>query len=109
MRKIPAILLRSKYRKRMWEESSKILRKLEKVIPIEEAYVLGSFTTKKSRPADVDFMILLKVKESDPEATWSVDLVIGPNNSYGKFVQEDAEKWVRQKYHLKGYTMVRLK
>ena len=109
MRKIPAKLLRSSYRKRMWEESSKILAKLEKVIPIEEAYVLGSFTTKKSRPADVDFIILLKVQETDPDAIWSVDLVIAPNNSYGKFVQDDAEKWVRQKYRLKGYTMVRLK
>jgi hypothetical protein len=93
----------------MWQNAQAMLVELEKVLSIEEAYVMGSFTTKKSRPADVDFVILLKVKEENPEATWSVDLVIAPNNAYGRLVQKDAEQWTKKKYRLKNYAMTRLK
>ena len=61
--KIPKKLLRSKYRKEMWRNSHKIIKKLEEIIPISEAYVLGSFTTKKRRPADVDFIVLLNISK----------------------------------------------
>jgi len=66
----------------MWNESKKIVKKLDRVIQIESAYVLGSFTVNKKRPADVDFILLLKTKENK-QTKWSVDLVIAPDNEYG--------------------------
>ncbi len=44
----------------MWANSKKIIKQIEKILPISSAYLLGSFTAKKKRPADVDFIILLK-------------------------------------------------
>jgi hypothetical protein len=53
---IPPELLGSPYRQELWKNAKKVIEKLEKVIPISEAYLLGSYTTVKNRPADVDFM-----------------------------------------------------
>ena len=96
--KIPKRLIKTKYRKEMWENAQKMVKQIEKVLPVESAHVLGSFTTKKSRPADVDFILLLNTKESNKKAKWSLDLVIAPDNAYGKFVLEDADEWVKEKY-----------
>lgn len=106
---IPKKLLKSKYRREMWRNSKKIIKILEKVLPISEIYLMGSFTTKKTRPADVDFTVLLKTKERNPKRKWSVDLVIAPDNKYGQFVLEDGDKWVKEKYGLDKSTMVRLR
>ena len=108
MDQIPKKLLSSKHRREMWKNSLAILKKIEKVIPVSEAYVLGSFTTKKTRPADVDFILLLKTKERQ-NAKWSLDLVFAPENKYGKFLLEDADKWVKEKYGLKNSTTVRIR
>lgn len=105
---IPKKLISSRYRKEMWDNATAILKKLEKVIPITEAYILGSFTTKKSRPADVDFILLLKTS-LQKNAKWSLDLVFAPDNAYGKFILEDADKWVKEKYGLNKSTMIRIK
>ncbi len=102
-------LLGSKYRQEMWQNAERIIKALEKVLPISEAYVMGSFTTKKPRPADVDFIVLLKTKERDPKRKWAVDLVIAPDNKYGQFVLEDGDEWVKEKYGLDKSTMIRLK
>lgn len=51
---IPKKLLQSKYRKEMWKHAQNIIKKLRKDLPISSVYLLGSFTTKKKRPADVD-------------------------------------------------------
>ncbi|MBW3022742.1 hypothetical protein KY308_01400, partial [Candidatus Woesearchaeota archaeon] len=75
---IPKKLLNSKYRKEMWDNSKKIINKIEKSIPISSAYLVGSFSTKKKRPADVDFIILLNTK-SRTKSKWSVDIVISPD------------------------------
>ncbi|MDQ3018676.1 MAG: hypothetical protein M3Q64_02295 [bacterium] len=92
----------------MWKNAEAILKKLEKVIPISEAYILGSFTTKKSRPADVDFILLLKTTERK-NAKWSLDLVFAPDNDYGQFILGDADAWVKEKYGLNKSTMIRIK
>ncbi|MEK7078155.1 MAG: hypothetical protein AAB911_01165 [Patescibacteria group bacterium] len=102
-------LLGSKYRREMWQNSKNIIKKLEKVLPISEAYLMGGFTTKKPRPADVDFIILLKIKDKNHKAKWSVDLVIAPDNKYGQFVLEDGDKWVKEKYGLDKSTMIRIR
>jgi len=38
-----------------------------------------------------------------------VDLVISPNNRYGKDVLADAKKWMKQKYGIKKSTLFKLK
>ena len=93
----------------MWQNAGRIIKALEKVLPVSEAYVMGSFTTQKPRPADVDFIILLKTLEKNSKAKWAVDLVITPDNEYGQFVLEDGDKWVKEKYGLDKSTMVRIK
>lgn len=107
--KIPKELLNSRYRKEMWKNSVSILKKLEKVLPVESAYLLGSFTTKKKRPADVDVILILKIKGSRENEKWSLDFVVAPQNDYGKFVVEDAQKWMKQKYGIKKSAFVKLK
>ncbi|OGE73887.1 MAG: hypothetical protein A3I07_03455 [Candidatus Doudnabacteria bacterium RIFCSPLOWO2_02_FULL_42_9] len=109
MKKIPKKLLDSKYRKLMWRNAERIVKQLSKLIPIFEAYVLGSFTTKKSRPADVDFILFMKTPEKNKKLKWSVDLTLVPDNDYGKFVLEDADKWVKEKYGLDKSVMIKLK
>lgn len=106
---IPKTLLKTKYRKEMWANSQKILKKLEKVLPISSIHLRGSFTTKKKRPADVDFIILLNTKESRQKAKWSVDFVIAPENRYGNLVLKDAEDWMKQKYGAKKSAVIKLK
>ena len=106
---IPKSLLKTKYRKEMWANSQKILKKLEKALPVSAVYVRGSFTTKKKRPADVDFIILLQTKESRQNSKWSVDFVVAPENKYGDLVLKDAEQWMRQKYGSKKSAVIKLK
>lgn len=90
-------LLRSRYRKELWKQSRKIIRQLMKVLPFASIHILGSFLTKKRRPADVDFIVLIKVKDSN-DSEWSVDVVFAPDNAHGQSVLDDARKWMKQKY-----------
>ncbi len=107
--KIPQTMLRSKYRRDMWRNAKNIVQQLDKVLPIQAAYLMGSFTTKNPEPADIDFIILLQVKEKNRKSKWSVDLVVAPNNPYGHYVLKTTDDWVKKKYGLKKSTMVRLK
>lgn len=107
--KIPKQMLSSKYRKEMWKQSQKIIKLIEKVLPISSLYLLGSFTTNKKRPADVDFIVLLKTKEKNSKKVWSNDFVIAPDNNYGKIVLKDAAKWVKQKYGAKNSAFIKIK
>jgi predicted nucleotidyltransferase len=106
--KIPKKLLGSDYRKETWKNSQKIISKLEKALPITSAYIMGSFTTKKKRPNDIDFIILLQTKEK-PKSKWSVDLVIAPDNEHGDLVLKDTKEWMKQKYGSKKSAVIRLK
>lgn len=104
---IPKKLINSKYRKELWKNSQNFIKKIKKTIPVSSIYLLGSFSSKKRRPADVDFIILLKTKERS-QANWSVDLVIAPDNDHGKFVLEDAHKWMKQKYGKENFEITRI-
>jgi len=106
---IPKSLINTPYRKEMWKNVQEALKKIEKAIPISSAYVLGSFTTKKKRPADVDFILLLKTKDRDPKSNWSVDLVLAPDNAFGEKTLEDAKQWMKQKYGAKKSAVIRIK
>ena len=105
----PRSLLGSWYRKEMWKNATSILKKVEKVLPVSSAYVLGSFTTKKRRPADVDFILLVNIRDKNPKSKWSVDFVIAPDNNYGHYVLTDAKKWMKQKYGTKNSSVLKLK
>src|SRR3989344_7527180 len=109
MKSIPKKLLNSPYRRELWENSKGFIRKVEKIIPISSIHLLGSFTTKKKRPADVDFILLIKTKDIKTNKYWSVDFVIAPDNKHGNYILKDAEKWMKQKYGVKKSAFIRLK
>ena len=104
----PIKLLRSKYRKNMWNVATPSLQKVLKNLPIEEAYVVGSFSSKKRRPADIDFMVFFKTKSKNKKEKWSLDFVVAPNNEHGKFMFEDVRKWMLQKYGKKNFEITRI-
>jgi len=108
MHTIPKQLLSSAYRKELWKNSQEFIKKVERVIPISSIHLLGSFTTGKKRPADVDFILLLKTRRNN-KSKWSVDVVIAPDNSHGDFILEDARKWMKQKYGSKKSAVIKLK
>lgn len=99
--------LTTEYRKRLWEKSTDLVKKISTVIDVESIIVLGSFTTEKERPADVDFQILVKTK--DTEENWSTDIQFVPNNKFGEEIVEDAKKWVEEKYGEGNYEFFELK
>jgi len=92
----------------MWTGAQDILKALKKVLPVTSVHVLGSFTTKKARPADVDFIVFVKTKEKG-QRKWAVDLTVAPDNKYGHSVLKDTDRWVKEKYGLKKSTTVKLK
>ena len=108
MTALPKTLLQSSGRKEMWRNAKGVLKKLETVLPIKEVYLRGSFATNKKRPADVDFVILIKTK-SRKNMKWSVDFVVCPDNEYGDAVVKDASRWMKQKYGVKKSAFIRLK
>ena len=111
MRNIPKEFVKSKFRKEMWKNASDIIESLEKVLPVKSIHVVGSFATAKKRPADVDLAIVLKTgsKKGNKNKKWSVDMVIIPDNKYGRKVFKDARDWVFEKYGKKKASIVRLK
>ena len=106
--KIPKRFLTSKYRKDMWRNVNAMVEKISKVLPIKATYMMGSFTTKKRRPADVDFIVILETK-SKTSAPWSVDMVLAPDTAYGAKIIKDARKWMKQKYGSKKSAFLRIK
>jgi hypothetical protein len=106
--KIPEEFLQSKYRREMWDSAKKTICKMEKIFPNSSIYLLGSFTTKKKRPADVDFIILFQTK-SKKRSFWSADFVVAPKGKCGDEVLEDAKKWMKQKYGAKKSAVIKIK
>ncbi len=104
---IPKPLLRSPYRRRLWKNTKRIIARMKKVLPYSEIYLLGSFSSTKRRPADVDFIVLIKTK-TQKRADWSVDVVFAPDNAHGSLILADAKKWVWQKYGAKKSTVIRI-
>ena len=106
--KIPKELLRSRHRKEMWKNCEQLLRKIESNVAVSEIYLRGSFTTKKKRPADCDFIIAIKTKHNKA-AKWSADFLVVPDSKYGNSVIKDADMWMKQKYGKKNSMFLRLK
>lgn len=92
----------------MWRNSEDVIKKLKKVLPVSSVYLLGSFTTGKRRPADVDFIVFLKTRDKNSRSKWSVDLVLAPDNKFGDSVLKDTKKWMKQKYGSKESAVIRL-
>ena len=105
--KIPPKLLQSSYRREMWKNVEEIVKKIEKVLPISSMHLMGSFASKKRRPADVDFILMLQVPAKKRDAKWSLDLVIAPDNQHGKELLEDNKRWMKQKYGAKKSKVMR--
>lgn len=103
------MLIKSRYRKEMWKNSEMIIKALESIVPVSSIHLRGSFTTRKRRPADVDFIVLLKTGKSSSKSRWSVDFVVVPDNKYGDEVVKDATIWMKQKYGSRNSAVVRLK
>jgi predicted nucleotidyltransferase len=106
--KIPKKFLKTKYREVMWKNYVKIIKLIEKDIPISSAYLVGSFSSDKKRPADVDLLILMKTKKQIKEK-WAIDLEIVPDNEFGEECLEDVEDWVKEKYGKKHSEVIKLK
>lgn len=102
-------LIKSLYRREMWKNVKVIVGKISKSLPISSMHIMGSFVSKKKRPADVDFIVMLRTPAKRKKAKWSVDLVIAPDNDYGKTVFEDAKKWTQQRYGSKKSAIIRYK
>jgi hypothetical protein len=106
--KIPKKLLFNEYRREMWKNVEKMLKIISKNMPITGIEVAGSFTTKKKRPVDIDFTVLLKTPLNNKKK-WSVDLVIAPDNEHGKFIAEDIRKWASRKYGKNNHQAYKIK
>ena len=102
-------LLKSRYRREMWKNARSVLKKLENVLPISSVYLLGSFTTAKRRPQDIDVIIFLKAKTKRKKEKWSVDFQLVPDNRYGNWMLGECKKWMKYKYGAKKSAVIKLK
>lgn len=93
----------------MWRHARVYLEKLLKIIPAKEVWLYGSFTMKKTRPGDMDLVFIVKTKEKNKKAHWSIDLTVVPDNLHGRAELADVDKWVNEKYGRKKSMMVRIK
>ncbi len=92
----------------MWRNVAPNVSKMLKALPVKEVHVFGSFSSKKRRPADCDFMVLFKVGDKAKNRKWSFDFVVVPDNKHGQFVFDDAKKWMKQKYGSKNFEITRI-
>ena len=107
--RIPKELLNSKFRRAMWQNAQKTLRRMEKIMPISSVYLLGSFTTAKRRPQDIDVIILVKSGSKKRNEQWSFDMQIVPDNKYGEWMLEECRKWMKRKYGDRKSMVIKLK
>jgi hypothetical protein len=106
--KISKKFLTSRYRRDLWRQALPSLKKMLRFLPVQEVYVIGSFSSRKRRPADVDFMVLFKVLPKNKKDKWSFDFIVAPDNAHGKFVFKDVDQWMRQKYGRKNFKIERI-
>lgn len=95
-------LLTNDYRKLIWEKSKDLISKIATVINIEKVVVLGSFTTNKERPADVDFIVMIKT--TNKQDNWSTDIQFVPSTKFGQDTIDDGKKWMEEKYGKGNYS-----
>lgn len=82
---------------------------MEKFLTIKAIYLVGSFTTQKKSPGDIDVIIYVETEEKLKNSKWAIDFMISPNNAYGKKVLTETEEWVKKKYGLKKSPTIKLK
>ena len=99
--------LKSGYRKKMWTDSVKTLKLLEKTLPISSVWLRGSFATNKKKPSDIDFIILLRTPKNHSSCV-SADFKICLDNKSGKAALRDSNVRMKKKYG-KKFEVVRLK
>ena len=104
--KIPSKFLGSKRRKEMWKDASEIVKKLDQELNFSQIYIVGSFISKKKRPADIDFTVVAKLKHK--KAAWPMDIVLVPEGDKMDFYLNDINKWVKTRYKSKC-GMIKLK
>ena len=97
--KIPKALLKTKQRKEMWRDASRIVIRLDKKLGFSEIYAIGSFVSKKKRPSDIDFALVTKIKKDN--SAWPIDLVIVPEGDNTEEYLKDICKWMKRKYKRK--------
>lgn len=108
--KLPKELLNTKQRREMWKNAKIVLGKIEKVLPVSSVHLLGSFTTAKIRPQDVDVIVLVSTKsKGKKKEKWLVDFQIVPDNDYGEWMLEECRKWMKHKYGAKKSAVIKLK
>lgn len=108
--KIPKQLLNSKERREMWKQAQHVLKGLNKFLPVSSIYLLGSFTTAKKCPQDIDVIVLVKTRElAKKKAKWSADFQLVPDNEYGEWMLEECKKWMKHKYGARKSAVIRLK
>ncbi|MBW3015873.1 nucleotidyltransferase domain-containing protein [Candidatus Woesearchaeota archaeon] len=73
--KSPEKFLTTKERKEMWEDASKILKKIDS--EVSEVYLVGSYASEK-KPNDIDFVIVTKSKNKNQ--AYPVDLIVVPDS-----------------------------
>lgn len=97
--------LNNEYRKHIWEKSKDLVLKISTVLEIEKIVILGSFTTEKERPADVDFIVMVKLATDED---WSTDIQFVPSNKFGNETITDAKEWMKEKYGQNNYQIFEL-
>ncbi|MFH1769610.1 MAG: hypothetical protein ABH833_02995 [Parcubacteria group bacterium] len=105
---MPPEMLNTKYRKEMWKNAKGVIGKLKKILPISSIHLLGSFTTAKARPQDIDVIILLKTPSKKNKEEWSVDFQLVPDNEYGLWMLEECRKWMKHKYGAKKSAVIQI-
>lgn len=96
MKKAPRKLLSTRQRKDMWKDAVKLLNKLDKKINFSEIYLIGSFVSKKKRPADIDFCVV--TKGINNSSAYPIDIVIVPNCDKTEVYIKDIKKWMKKRY-----------
>ena len=80
----------------MWKDASRIIKGFDKRFKFSEIYAIGSFVSKKKRPADIDFTVVAKMKNES--SAWPIDIVLVPKNHDSMYYIEDIRKWMKQRY-----------
>ncbi len=109
MYNMPDEMVDSEERKQMWEKSRQVLEKLEKMLPVSSVYLLGSFTTMKKDPADIDVVLVVKTDPSMTDEKWSLDIQLVPDNKYGKWMLDECNEWMENKYGKNKCALIKLK
>ena len=97
MKNLPNKFLKTKQRKEMWQEGTKIVNHLDKKLKFKEIYVIGSMISKKKNINDIDFVVVTKTNKISNHS-YPLDLIILPENSDTKEYLAFFTKYMKKKY-----------